>query len=74
MNDRVEPVREWQVSLALPIEARGHAEAVASFWEYVATLGPDELPAFVAPYGEELEMRAFVGGAVTDLDPEPDDE
>ncbi|MGH8794089.1 MAG: hypothetical protein ACRDXX_15765 [Stackebrandtia sp.] len=73
MSDR-EPLREWQVSLALPIEARGRAEAVAQFWEYVASLGPDELPAFVAPYGDELAMQAFVGGVQTDLDPEPEDD
>ncbi|HZE38629.1 MAG TPA: hypothetical protein VE172_07425 [Stackebrandtia sp.] len=67
-----EPMREWQVSVALPIEAAGRAEAVAQFWEYVRALGSRELPAFVAPYGNELDMQAYVGGAETDLDPEED--
>ena len=65
-------IRDWQVSVALPIEADGESEAVAQFWEYVRTLGPEELPAFVAPSGRELEMRAYVAGAETDLDPEED--
>lgn len=64
--------REWQVSVALPIEASGESEAVAEFWEYIRTLGPEELPAFVAPSGHELDMRAYVAGAETDLDPEED--
>ena len=65
-------IRDWQVSVALPIEAAAETEAVAQFWEYVRTLGPDELPAFVAPSGKELQMRAYVAGSETDLDPEED--
>mgnify|MGYP003694787793 CR=1 FL=1 len=37
-------------------------------------LGPRELPAYVWPWGDELAMQAFVLGAVTNLDPEEDDE
>jgi hypothetical protein len=36
--------------------------------------GPRELPAYVWPRGDELAMQAFVLGAVTNLDPEEDDE
>lgn len=64
----------WFVSLALPIEARSAAEAVREFWTYVDKLGPQELPAYVWPLGDELAMRAFVLGAVTNLDPEEDDD
>lgn len=64
----------WFVSLALPIEAGTPAEAVREFWSYVDQLGPRELPAYVWPLGDELAMQAFVLGAVTNLDPEPDDD
>jgi hypothetical protein len=64
----------WFVSLALPIEAGTPAEAVREFWSYVDKLGPRELPAYVWPLGDELAMQAFVLGAVTNLDPEPDDD
>jgi hypothetical protein len=65
---------EWFVSVALPIEAASRAEAVREFWSYVDKLGPRELPAYVWPRGDELAMQAFVLGAVTNLDPEEDDE
>ncbi len=64
----------WFVSLALPIEAGSAAEAVREFWTYVDKLGPQELPAYVWPLGDELAMRPFVLGAVTNLDPEEDDD
>ncbi len=65
---------EWFVSVALPIEAATRAEAVREFWTYVEKLGPRELPAYVWPRGDELAMQAFVLGAVTNLDPEEDDD
>ncbi len=65
---------EWFVSVALPIEAPTRAEAVREFWTYVDRLGPRELPAYVWPRGDELAMQAFVLGAVTNLDPEEDDD
>jgi hypothetical protein len=65
---------EWFVSVALPIEAATRAEAVREFWTYVERLGPRELPAYVWPRGDELAMQAFVLGAITNLDPEGDDE
>ncbi len=65
---------EWFVSVALPIEAATRAEAVREFWTYVDKLGPRELPAYVWPRGDELAMQAFVLGAVTNLDPEDDDD
>jgi hypothetical protein len=65
---------EWFVSVALPIEAPTRAEAVREFWTYVEKLGPRELPAYVWPRGDELAMQAFVLGAVTNLDPEEDDD
>jgi hypothetical protein len=65
--------REWLVSVDLPIEAESPAEAVRQFWSYVSQLGPTELPAFVAPAGDELAMQAYVLGAQTNLDPEEDD-
>jgi len=68
------PKRTWLVSLDLPIEAPSPAEAVRAFWSYVYELGPQELPAFVAPSDDELAMQAFVLGAETNLDPEEDDE
>jgi hypothetical protein len=64
----------WFVSLALPIEADSPAEAVRQFWTYVDTLGPEELPTYVWPLGDELAMQAFVFGAVANLDPEEDED
>lgn len=66
--------RAWLVSVHIPIEAESAAEAVREFWSYVTALGPGELPAFVAPVGNELAMEAYVSGAPTSLDPESDDE
>jgi hypothetical protein len=63
---------DWFVSVALPIEATSAAEAVQEFWTYLATLGPEELPAFVWPRGDELAMRAFLLGEEVNLDPEWD--
>ena len=63
----------WFVSVALPIEASSPAEAVREFWTYLDKLGPQELPAYVWPLGDELAMEAFVLGAVTNLDPEEDE-
>jgi hypothetical protein len=65
--------RTWLVSVDLPIEASGAAEAVRAFWSYVYELGPRELPAFVAPSDDELAMQAFVLGVETNQDPEEDD-
>lgn len=65
--------RQWLVTLSMPIEATGRADAAADFWEYIGALGPDELPVFISPSGDELAMQAFVGGEETDLDPEEDD-
>ncbi|MGC5030067.1 hypothetical protein [Micromonospora sp. DT229] len=65
--------QSWLVSLDLPIEADSRAEAVRLFWAYVQELGPQELPAFVSPYGDELAMQAFVLGAEANQDPEEDD-
>ncbi|MFE9652685.1 hypothetical protein [Micromonospora sp. NPDC006431] len=65
--------RSWLVSLDLPIEASSPAEAVRLFWSYVQELGPRELPAFVAPTGDELAMQAYVLGAAANQDPEEDD-
>ncbi|MFY1675010.1 hypothetical protein ACN27G_34585 [Plantactinospora sp. WMMB334] len=65
--------RNFLVSLYLPIEAASPSEAVRLFWSYVQELGPRELPAFVAPSGDELAMRAFVLGAEANQDPEEDD-
>jgi len=62
--------REWMVSLDLPIEADSPAEAVRIFWSYVRDLGPQELPAFVWPRGDELAMRPFVLGTEHEMDPE----
>jgi hypothetical protein len=65
--------REWLVSVDLPIEAESAAEAVRQFWTHVTQLGPTELPAFVAPLGDELAMQAYVLGEETNLDPEEDE-
>lgn len=69
----VPPRRAWLVSLDMPIEASTPAEAVRTFWSYAMQLGPRELPAFVAPVGDELAMQAYVLGEPTNLDPEEDD-
>lgn len=61
------------MSVALPIEAASPAEAVAQFWAYVRELGPDELPVFVAPTGNELAMQVYLGDQPHDLDPEDED-
>ena len=60
------------MSVDLPIEAASPAEAVRLFWSYVYELGPQELPAFVAPTGNELAMQAFVLGVESNQDPEED--
>ena len=62
------------VSLAFPIEASSRAEAAREFWSYVDKLGPQELPVYVWPRGDELSMQPFVLGAPTNLDPEEGDE
>lgn len=64
--------RSWLVSLDLPIEAESPAEAVRQFWSYVRELGPQELPTFVSPSGDELNMQAFVLGRPANQDPEED--
>jgi hypothetical protein len=61
---------EWFVSVTLPIEARSRAEAVREFWTYIDKLGPQELPAYVWPRGDELAMQSFVLGTPTIDDPE----
>ncbi len=66
-------MRTWLVSLDLPIEADTAADAVREFWAYVRALGPDELPTFVSPTGDELAMQAMVAGEPVNLDPEEDD-
>jgi hypothetical protein len=71
--DRVGPapdVSTWLVSLDLPIEASTPAEAVRQFWTYVLELGPEQLPAFVWPAGDELAMQPYLLGSPTNLDPE----
>jgi len=62
--------RTWLVSVDIPIEAATPAEAVAQFWAYLRDLGPDQLPAFVAPIEDELAMQAYLGGEPHELDPE----
>jgi hypothetical protein len=71
---RVEPRRSqvWMVSLDLPIEAPTAAEAVRRFWSYVRELGPQELPTYVSPAGDELALQAFVLGEEANQDPEED--
>jgi hypothetical protein len=64
----------WQVSLTLPIEAPTRAEAVLRFWAFVRLLGPEQLPAFVWPAGDELAMQAYVLEHPVSLDPEADEE
>ncbi|WIM96029.1 hypothetical protein ACTOB_008184 [Actinoplanes oblitus] len=68
------PKRSWLVSVALPIEAAGPAEAVRQFWSHVSDLGPRELPTYVWPSGDELAMQAFVLGIEANQDPEEEDE
>lgn len=68
------PVRDYLVSVTIPVEASSPAEAARLYWSYVAELGPAELPAFVAPYGDELDMRAYVLGAVHEMDPEEEED
>ena len=67
------PKRTWLVSIDMPIEAASPAEAARLFWSYVYELGPQELPAFVSPTGNELAMQAFVLGVEANQDPEEDD-
>ncbi|GAB3645052.1 hypothetical protein [Glycomyces tarimensis] len=62
--------RDWLVSLSIPVEAFDRAEAVRRFWSYTRSLGPKELPTFVAPYGRELEGTAFLLGVEHEQDPE----
>jgi hypothetical protein len=66
------PVRTWLVGVELPIEADSPAEAVRRYWSYLRDLGPRELPAFVAPVGDELAMQAYLLGEAAALDPEED--
>jgi len=73
MTAASEPRPTWLVSLDLPIEAATPAEAVNLFWAYVRELGPDQLPTFVSPSGDELSMQAMLGGEPVNLDPEEDD-
>ncbi|GAB3221598.1 hypothetical protein GCM10027447_07420 [Glycomyces halotolerans] len=61
---------DWLVSLSIPVEAADRAEAVRHFWSYVRSLGPTELPTFVAPYGREIEGTAFLLGVEHEQDPE----
>jgi hypothetical protein len=61
---------DWLVTLSLPIEAVDKAEAVRQFWSYIRSLGPKELPTFVAPYGRELEGTSFLLGVEHEQDPE----
>ncbi|HEX5740305.1 MAG TPA: hypothetical protein VFY17_01985 [Pilimelia sp.] len=65
--------RSWLVSVDLPIEAGSPGEAARLFWQYVADLGPAELPVFVAPSDDELSLRAYLAGDEVNLDPEEDD-
>jgi len=67
-----EAVRTWLVGVDLPIEADTPAEAVRRYWAYVRDLGPRELPAYVAPIGDELAIQAYVLGEEAALDPEED--
>ncbi|WP_100446461.1 hypothetical protein [Glycomyces xiaoerkulensis] len=61
---------DWLVSLSIPVEAADRAEAVRRFWSYTRSLGPTELPTFVAPYGREIEGTAFLLGTEHEQDPE----
>ena len=62
--------QDWLVTLSLPVEAASKAEAVRQFWSYVRSLGPAELPTFVAPYGKELDGQAYLLGVEHEQDPE----
>ncbi|QSB07076.1 hypothetical protein JQS30_12560 [Natronoglycomyces albus] len=62
--------RDWLVTLSLPVEASTKGEAVRQFWSYVRSLGPSELPTFVAPYGNELDGQAYLLGVEHEQDPE----
>ncbi len=64
------PVRTWLVGVDLPVEADSAAEAVRRYWSYLRELGPMELPAYVAPVGDELAMQALLVGEPAPLDPE----
>lgn len=61
---------QWMVNLSLPIEASSAGEAAQIFWSYVRELGPQELPAFVWPRGDEMSMRPYVLGVEHEMDPE----
>lgn len=63
---------DWLVSLTIPVEAADRAEAVRLFWSYIRSLGPAELPAFVSPYGSELEGVSFLLSGEHEQDPEED--
>jgi hypothetical protein len=65
-------VKQWLVSLALPIEAETPEGAVRDFWRYLSDLGPAELPTYVWPPDDELSMMAFVEDGPAPLDPEDD--
>ncbi len=69
---RPERRSDWLVSLTIPVEAADRAEAVRQFWSYIRSLGPAELPTFVAPYGSELEGVSFLLGSEHEQDPEED--
>jgi hypothetical protein len=64
--------RSWLVGVDLPVEADSPAEAVRRYWSYLRELGPTELPAFVAPVGDELAMQAYLLGEQAPFDPEDD--
>lgn len=65
-------MKRWLVTVSMPIEAESEAAAVAEFWRYVDELGPNELPAFVSPAGDELAMQAYVADEPAPQDPEED--
>lgn len=65
-------MKQWLVSLALPIEAETPEGAVRDFWHYVSELGSAELPTYVWPSDDELVMMAFVESGPAPLDPEDD--
>lgn len=65
-------MKQWLVSVALPIEAESADQAVRDFWRYVAELGPSELPAYVWPAENELAMLAYIDDRPAPLDPEED--
>ncbi len=64
--------RAWLVGVDLPIEADSPVEAVRRYWAYLHDLGPAQLPAFVAPVGDELAMQAYLLDGPAALDPEED--